>query len=147
MRFRGAALALPFLVSASVLRSRCPLASLASPFSDEQGAKNYIIRQMAFSPDSTKLAIAQSDCIVFVYKLGSEWGEKKSICNKFIRTSPITCLTWPMSHPNELVFGTGEGKVRCARRGLFACAWFCYPPPRAPRSLVLTLTPGSLSLP
>jgi intraflagellar transport protein 172 len=38
---------------------------------------------MAFSPDSQKLAIAQSDNIVFVYKLGSDWGEKKSICNKF----------------------------------------------------------------
>jgi intraflagellar transport protein 172 len=38
---------------------------------------------MAFSPQSDKLAVAQSDNMVFVYKLGSEWGEKKSICNKF----------------------------------------------------------------
>jgi len=28
------------------------------------------VRGMAFSPDSTKLAIGQSDNIVFVYKLG-----------------------------------------------------------------------------
>jgi len=27
--------------------------------------------------------VAQSDNIVFIYKLGVEWGEKKSICNKF----------------------------------------------------------------
>ncbi|CAM9498790.1 unnamed protein product, partial [Choristocarpus tenellus] len=41
----------------------------------EKGAKNYIVRAMHFSPDSTKLAIAQSDNIVFVYKLGLDWGE------------------------------------------------------------------------
>ena len=43
---------------------------------------------MAFSPDSSRLAIAQSDNIVFVYKLGLEWGDKKSICNKFLQ---VTC--------------------------------------------------------
>jgi intraflagellar transport protein 172 len=52
---------------------------------------------MAFSPDSTKLAIAQSDNIVFVYKLGLDWGDKKSICNKFAQSSPITCLIWPVA--------------------------------------------------
>jgi len=39
---------------------------------------------MAFSPDSDKLAIAQSDNVVYVYKLGTEWKERKSICNKFL---------------------------------------------------------------
>ncbi|CAM9155425.1 unnamed protein product [Chrysoparadoxa australica] len=78
----------------------------------DKGPKNYIVRAMAFSPDSTRLAIAQSDCIVFVYKLGLEWGEKKSICNKFPQSSPVTSLTWPLSHPNELVYGLAEGKVR-----------------------------------
>ena len=29
---------------------------------------NYIVREMAWSPDSSKLAIAQSDNIVFVYR-------------------------------------------------------------------------------
>lgn len=41
----------------------------------DKGPKNYIVRDLCFSPDSTKLAVAQSDCIVFVYKLGLEWGE------------------------------------------------------------------------
>ena len=41
----------------------------------EKGPKNYIVRGLCFSPDSTRLAVAQSDCIVFVYKLGLEWGE------------------------------------------------------------------------
>lgn len=56
-----------------------------------------------FSPDSTKLAIGQSDNIVFVYKLGLEWGDKKSICNKFQQNHSITSLAWPLSHPNELL--------------------------------------------
>ncbi|KAJ3253804.1 hypothetical protein HK103_005291 [Boothiomyces macroporosus] len=62
--------------------------------------------------DSTKLAVAQSDCVVYVYKLGLDWGEKKSICNKFIQTADITCLTWPKEQHNAIVFGLSDGKVR-----------------------------------
>eukprot|EP01137_Pigoraptor_chileana_P037243 Opistho-2@34026 len=79
---------------------------------DSQGPKNYQVKGMAFSPDSTKLAIAQSDNIVFVYKLGAEWGEKKSICNKYPQQSPVTCLVWPHQHANTVVFGLADGKVR-----------------------------------
>ena len=32
---------------------------------------------LAFSPDSNKLAVAQTDNIVFVYKIGDDFGEKK----------------------------------------------------------------------
>lgn len=49
----------------------------------DKGPKNYIVRGLCFSPDSTRLAVAQSDCIVFVYKLGLEWGEvrrRKMLC-------------------------------------------------------------------
>jgi len=81
---------------------------------DAKGAKNYMVTGMAFSPDSSKLAVAQSDNIVFVYKLGLEWGEKKSICTKFPLThAGVTCLTWPaLDQPNELVFGCTDGSVR-----------------------------------
>eukprot|EP01038_Epipyxis_sp_PR26KG_P006699 gene6699-9188_t len=78
----------------------------------DKGPKNYIVRQMAFSPQSDKLAIAQSDNMVFVYKIGLEWKEKKSICNKFQHSSSISCLTWPLKRPNELVYGLAEGKVK-----------------------------------
>jgi len=78
----------------------------------DKGPKNYIVRQMSFSPQSDKLAIAQSDNIVFVYKLGSEWGDKKSICNKFQHSSSITSLVWPLKRTNELVYGLAEGKVK-----------------------------------
>ena len=80
--------------------------------SNAQGPKNYAVRSMAFSPDSTKLAIAQSDNIVFVYKLGVNWGDKKSICNKFLQASPVTCVCWPSTRPHEVVFGLAEGRVK-----------------------------------
>lgn len=67
---------------------------------------------MAFSPQSDKLAVAQSDNMVFVYKLGSDWGEKKSICNKFQHSSSITTLVWPAKRANELIYGLAEGKVK-----------------------------------
>lgn len=38
------------------------------PADAQAGITNYIVRAMGFSPDSTKLAIAQSDNIVFVYR-------------------------------------------------------------------------------
>lgn len=78
----------------------------------DKAQKEYTVRAMAFSPDSTRLAVAQSDNIVFVYKLGLKWGDKKSICNKFIQTSPITDLVWPASRGNEVVYGLAEGKVK-----------------------------------
>ena len=77
----------------------------------DKGLKNYIVREMTFSPQSDKLAIAQSDNMVFVYKLGDEWGDKKSICNKFQHSSSIT-LGWPLKRTNEIVYGLAEGKVK-----------------------------------
>lgn len=50
----------------------------------EKGPKNYVVRALCFSPDSSRLAVAQSDCIVFVYKLGLDWGE--------VRTKDCTVL-------------------------------------------------------
>lgn len=78
----------------------------------DKGDKNYVVRALAFSPDSTKLAVAQSDNIVFIYKIGFEWGDKKSICNKFPQQSSITALSWPVTHPKEIVFGLADGKVK-----------------------------------
>ncbi|DBA03525.1 TPA: hypothetical protein N0F65_011426 [Lagenidium giganteum] len=78
----------------------------------EKGDKNYIVRALEFSPDSSKLAVAQSDNIVFIYKIGLDWGDKKSICNKFAQSSSVTSLTWPNTHPNEVVFGLADGKVK-----------------------------------
>eukprot|EP00698_Gefionella_okellyi_P025059 TRINITY_DN9055_c0_g1_i1.p1 TRINITY_DN9055_c0_g1~~TRINITY_DN9055_c0_g1_i1.p1 ORF type:complete len:1722 (-),score=456.28 TRINITY_DN9055_c0_g1_i1:33-5198(-) len=79
---------------------------------DAKGARTYLVKGLAFSPDSTKLAVAQTDNMVFIYKLGLEWGEKKSICNKFAQSSAVTCVCWPLQRPNEVIYGLAEGKVK-----------------------------------
>mmetsp|Transcript_26109 Transcript_26109/g.57041 ORF Transcript_26109/g.57041 Transcript_26109/m.57041 type:complete len:1764 (+) Transcript_26109:195-5486(+) len=78
---------------------------------DAANTTNYIVRAMAFSPDSTKLAIAQSDNIVFIYRLGETWTDKKSICNKFLQSTPVTCLVWPRGR-DDVVFGLSDGKIK-----------------------------------
>lgn len=70
-----------------------------------------------------KLAIAQSDNIVFVYKWANEkeakpddiWNGKKSICNKFREKSSVTCLTWPKNSPYEIVYGLVDGNIKVGR--------------------------------
>lgn len=69
-----------------------------------------MIRAVAFSPDSTRLAVAQSDNIVYVYKLGNGWGEKKIICNKFPVTTSVTAMLWLSVGP--IIAGLEDGKVR-----------------------------------
>lgn len=82
------------------------------PADSKYGKKSYMVKSIAFSPDSTKIAIAQTDNIIFVYKIGEDWGDKKVICNKFVQTSAVICLLWPAE--NSIVFGLAEGKIRVA---------------------------------
>lgn len=89
---------------------------------DPSSTQSYVVRSMAFSPDSTKLALAQSDNIVFVYRLGLDWGEKKSICNKFQQSASVTAMIWPKGRDSELVFATADGKAsipHCAARPFY----------------------------
>lgn len=39
----------------------------------QYGKQSYVVNDMAFSPDSTKIAIGQSDNIIFVYRIGEDW--------------------------------------------------------------------------
>lgn len=78
----------------------------------EKDDKNYVIKALAFSPDSTILAVAQSDQIIYGYRLGSQWGEKKSICTKISTSANITSLVWPQEKMNELYFGTSSGQIK-----------------------------------
>ncbi|KAE9551982.1 hypothetical protein FO519_004806 [Halicephalobus sp. NKZ332] len=82
------------------------------PVDSKFGKKSYLVTSLVFSPDSTKLAIGQTDNIVFVYKLGETWEEKKVICNKFTQSAPVTSLIWP--EENRLIIGLTDGKVRYA---------------------------------
>lgn len=65
----------------------------------EKGPKNYIVRGLCFSPDSSRLAVAQSDCIVFVYKLGLEWGEVSTkglycVCACLYKAASRAAVCW-----------------------------------------------------
>ena len=82
------------------------------PADAKYGKRSYTVKGLEFSPDSTKLAVGQTDNIVFVYKVGEDWGEKKVICNKFVQTSAVTCLCWPLQGP--IIVGLADGKVRAA---------------------------------
>lgn len=64
------------------------------PLDQSSGKESYSIRAIAFSPDSMKLAVAQSDNIVYVYKLGQTWSDKKVICNKFPQTTSLMAMIW-----------------------------------------------------
>jgi intraflagellar transport protein 172 len=54
------------------------------------------VRALEFSPDSLKLAVAQSDNIVFVYKLGAKFQDRKSIVNKFQQVCFVTLTISPL---------------------------------------------------
>lgn len=82
------------------------------PIDPKFGKSNHLITCAVFSPDSLKLAIGQTDHIVFVYRLGESWEEKKVICNKFAQSSAVTALIWPSD--NKLIVGLSDGKVRLA---------------------------------
>ncbi len=58
--------------------------------------QNFVVTGLCFSPDSSMLAVGQTDEIVFVYKIGAGWGERKTICNKFVHSSPTTSMIWPV---------------------------------------------------
>lgn len=94
---------------------------------DPNSIASYIVRALAFSPDSTKLAVAQSDQCVFVYKsvlsiketkcssvsrLGVHWNEKKAICNKFHCPAALACLYWPQHSSKTLFYGALDGSLR-----------------------------------
>lgn len=64
---------------------------------------------LAFSENSELLGVAQSDNMVFVYRVGADWSGKKVICNKFPLTgSPLQLL----SSENGFYTGTSDGKIR-----------------------------------
>ena len=42
-------------------------------FSFQYSKKSYMVRGLAFSPDSSKLAVGQTDNIIYVYRIGEGW--------------------------------------------------------------------------
>ena len=65
------------------------------PADAKYGKRSYTVKGIEFSPDGTKLAVGQTDNIVFVYKVGEEWGEKKVTFFKKIKLlRPMPTLTY-----------------------------------------------------
>lgn len=58
---------------------------LSVPFL-QLGKKSYQVSALAFSPDSTKVAVGQTDNIIYVYKIGENWCVDSTVagthCNK-----------------------------------------------------------------
>uniref|UniRef100_A0A7N8X0V8 Intraflagellar transport 172 n=1 Tax=Mastacembelus armatus TaxID=205130 RepID=A0A7N8X0V8_9TELE len=73
------------------------------PLDPKFGKQSYAVNDMVFSPDSTKIAIGQSDNIIFVYRIGEDW---------YCSLSAVTCLLWPAEH--AIIYGLVDGKVRLA---------------------------------
>ena len=51
--------------------STCSMTNLINI--SQLGKKSYQVTSLAFSPDSTKIAVGQTDNIVFVYRIGDQW--------------------------------------------------------------------------
>ena len=79
-----------------------------------KNSKSYLVKEIAFSPDSTKFTVCQKDCIIFIYNIGINWGNKKVIYNKFEQNFPVTVMIWPNKKASELFFDVAEGKVKRA---------------------------------
>ncbi|XP_054157078.1 intraflagellar transport protein 172 homolog [Oppia nitens] len=86
-------------------KDKFALKSTAKNFS----RKSFVVKGIAFSPDSLKLAIGQTDNVIYVYKIGEHWGDKKAIINKYSLQHAVTCLYW---HKSGILFGSLDGKVK-----------------------------------
>ncbi|KAF9405516.1 hypothetical protein HW555_013781, partial [Spodoptera exigua] len=79
------------------------------PADPAAGKKSYVITNLSFSENSDLLGVAQSDNMVFVYRVGADWSGKKVICNKFPLTgAPMSLLP----ADNGFYTGTTDGKIR-----------------------------------
>lgn len=71
---------------------------------------------LSWSPECDKLAVAQNDGQVYVYRIGVGWEkERKKLVNIFPHegqhSSAITTLVWPLKRPSELIFGCADGSI------------------------------------
>lgn len=105
-------------------RERFPLKAYDKKFSKQ----SFALKGFDFSPDGSRLAVGQSDCIVYIYKLFTTNQQQQSdtanatnsnnlkptITGKFACSSPITCLIWSEV---GIIFGTQDGKIKLISLG------------------------------
>ena len=80
-------------------------------FSTDRGSEVYEIIQILFEQKSEKLAVARSDNIILVYKLGINWEDKESISQGFNVESKPNCMIVTKGNQNGIIFGLSNGKV------------------------------------
>lgn len=75
------------------------------------GRKSFAVKGLAFCPsDANRLAVAQTDTVIYVYKLGARLTDKKSIQAKYAVGATVTAMLWIEN--GGIVYGTLEGKVK-----------------------------------
>ena len=72
----------------------------------------YVHAGLAFSPEGSEVAVAQSDGVVHVYK--TKEGGRRSICCRLPLGCTATCLTWAAERNSFLFIGLASGRVRIA---------------------------------
>ena len=80
-------------------------------FSTDRGSEVYEIIQILFEQKSEKLAVARSDNLILVYKLGTNWEDKESISQGFNVEAKPNCMIVTKGNQNGIIFGLSNGKV------------------------------------
>ena len=75
-------------------------------------SKNYKILQTLFIPESTKLAVVQSDNVILVYTFGLNWGESKSINDKYELNKKPAKMILSKTNTKVIKFGSSNGEIR-----------------------------------
>ena len=120
-------------------RDRFPLKACDKRFSKQ----SFSVSGLDFSQDGQRLAVSQSDCVIYIYKLAAHLGQpsgasqplesnlptsgsspsaastaagpqRPTISGKFASSSPVNCLLWT---DLGILFGTQDGKVKLIQMG------------------------------
>ena len=75
-------------------------------------SEKYEIIQILFNPESTELAVAQSDNIINIYNIGLNWEEQKLIINEFELEAKPNCMIWSKISTKEIYIGLSNGDIR-----------------------------------
>ncbi|GIQ90237.1 hypothetical protein KIPB_012956, partial [Kipferlia bialata] len=76
---------------------------------DSKSGSSFLVTALAYSPDSGRLAVGQTDNYVIVYKIGTKWGDRKSISNRFKVDSTVVDVFWPRQ--TSMLISCADGKV------------------------------------
>ncbi|KAG2468228.1 IF172 protein, partial [Polypterus senegalus] len=90
------------------------------PIDAKYGKKSYVVNAMAFSPDSTKIAIGQSDNVIFVYKIGEDCVSGRGILSGHADGTVVRYFF------DDEGSGDSQGKLFSHSCPPYALAWSAY---------------------